>query len=197
MRNFIDPSGRRYGKWLVLGKSLSRTRPVYWTCQCICGAVRDVQAGSLKNGTSTSCCSCARTSHGEARSSTYRCWVNMRQRCKNVKHPQYKDYGGRGIAVCEEWATFKTFFEDMGRKPERLSLERVDNNAGYCKSNCIWATKTEQVRNSRTSKLTVSIVRAIRASTLSSAELARKYCVTPANVWLVRTNKTWRNDGTS
>lgn len=83
---------------------------------------------------------------------TYRVWCNMKQRCMNTDNPAYSDYGGRGITVCERWMNFENFLEDMGERPKGLTLDRRDNNAGYCRENCRWASTTVQARNSRRAK---------------------------------------------
>lgn len=80
---------------------------------------------------------------------TYKAWGNMLSRCRNKNHPSYKNYGGRGISVCERWLKFENFLEDMGDKPWNLSLDRIDNEKGYSKENCRWATSKEQTRNMR------------------------------------------------
>lgn len=79
----------------------------------------------------------------------YYVWSEMRARCRCKTHKRYSDYGGRGIAVCDEWIKFQTFLKDMGERPKGTSLDRIDNNSGYCKENCRWATKKEQSRNTR------------------------------------------------
>lgn len=87
--------------------------------------------------------------HGMCRTPTHNAWIGMRQRCSNPKHPRYRDYGGRGITVCERWLTFASFLEDMGVCPPGLSLDRVNNDGNYESGNCRWATVAEQNSNKR------------------------------------------------
>lgn len=87
--------------------------------------------------------------HGLTHSREYRSWHMMRQRCYNPNNAKYFRYGGRGIEVCESWIKFENFYKDMGLCPPGLTLERKDNDGGYTKDNCIWATKKEQSRNTR------------------------------------------------
>lgn len=84
-----------------------------------------------------------------SRSRAYNCWINMRQRCCNPKHPHYEHYGGRGVEIHPAWDSFEKFLADMGEPPEGLTLERRNNNEGYSKSNCYWATMAEQNDNKR------------------------------------------------
>ena len=82
------------------------------------------------------------------RSLTHSSWHNMRSRCNNPNMKQYKDYGGKGIKVCERWNTFENFLKDMGERPgKKYSLDRIDLNKDYCPENCRWATHFEQARN--------------------------------------------------
>ena len=87
--------------------------------------------------------------HGMCNTSTYHTWESIHQRCKNPKNPGYKWYGGRGIKVCKRWHKFENFYEDMGDKPEGLTLERINNDGDYEPGNCEWATWKEQRKNQR------------------------------------------------
>lgn len=92
----------------------------------------------------------ANTTHGMSRSPTYNSWANMRQRCGNPKHPDYHNYGARGIRVCERWAdSFENFLADMGERPEGMTLERSDTDGHYEPGNCCWATMQAQMHNIR------------------------------------------------
>ncbi len=84
-----------------------------------------------------------------ARKRMYWIWSTMIQRCTNTNNKWYKNYGGRGVFVCARWRIFENFLEDMGYRPEGMSLERINNNDGYHKDNCIWADRVAQARNRR------------------------------------------------
>lgn len=95
-------------------------------------------------------------------SPTYSSWADMRKRCTNPSARNFRFYGGRGITVCERWRSFAAFLADMGERAPGLSLERIDNSAGYHPGNCRWATHREQCRNRRSGKLTAESAQAIR-----------------------------------
>jgi hypothetical protein len=166
-------------------------------CECTCGSVILVRwTGNLTSGNSTSCGSCNRTKHGHAvpKSRTYTAWQQMWSRCTWPSHASYKNYGGKGIAVCERWKTFEAFLEDMGECPPGLTLERRDNARGYYKSNCRWATMREQQRNKSTVRLSavrVAEIFARKAAGERAATIARALGVSRWTVGDALNGRTW------
>jgi hypothetical protein len=103
----------------------------------------------------------------------------MFSRCSNPNNRFYHAYGGRGIVVCERWkSSFKNFLSDMGEAPSGKSIERIDNNKGYCKSNCKWATRKEQQRNMRSNHL-----KTFDGETKCIAEWAEEFNIKPVTLW--------------
>lgn len=147
----LDLHGQRFGK-LTAVRSLDGK----WVCKCDCGGSSIATASNLRSGNSKSC-GCEKrqvlgrstTLHGQNATPTNRVWKQMRQRCLNPNHARYKDYGGRGITVCDRWSKFQNFLADMGERPEGLSLDRRDNDGPYDPQNCYWATAAQQASNTR------------------------------------------------
>ena len=90
--------------------------------------------------------------HNLSRTGTYYCWTNMKTRCSNSNDAAYPRYGGRGIGIDPRWMNFRAFLADMGPQPRGLTIERKNNELGYSKKNCIWATRIQQARNMRSNK---------------------------------------------
>ena len=97
----------------------------------------------------------------KVRSRTYNSWLNMKDRCNNPKNKQFKDYGGRGIKYVKRWERFEEFLRDMEERPKDRMLNRIDNDKGYSKKNCNWATWEEQVKNKRLRKMGTSKVQGV------------------------------------
>lgn len=122
--------------------------------RCICGKEKWVEERSVRRGLVTSCGSCANKTHGRSKTPEYAVWRSMLARCETKTHQAYKNYGGRGITVCDQWHTFEQFFADMGEQPFKgASIERINNSLGYSKDNCMWANSTAQNRNRRSNRL--------------------------------------------
>ncbi len=147
--NVKDITGRRYGR-LVAIRWVS-ARPTRWLCRCDCGTEKVICSELLAVG-NTNSCGCLRTellrsrhtTHGLTKTKTYRIWSAMKRRCSNPNCKDYQRYGARGIKVCDRWARFEKFLEDMGMRPDGLSLDRIDNHGDYEPANCRWATVSEQ-----------------------------------------------------
>jgi len=157
MKKRSDLTGLRFGKLVGIRSTLVKHRYLYWLCKCDCGIEKEFRGAHLKAGAIKSCGNCDPhfvTTHGMSRKDKinfYRVWQGIKTRCYNKNSYPYKDYGARGIRMCDEWLNnFQQFFDDMypTYKPG-LTIERKEVNGNYCKDNCIWIPKSEQANNRR------------------------------------------------
>lgn len=150
-----DLIGKKFGLWSVIGIENNK----FLICECECGTIRNVRIGDLKNGKSKSCGCISRKKtiernlkHNLSKTKIYGRFKSMMGRCQNKNNKRYKDYGGRGIKVCNSWKeNFINFYNWslLNGFKENLTLDRIDVNGDYCPENCRWVDYEEQNRNKR------------------------------------------------
>jgi hypothetical protein len=150
---WVECVGKQFGYLTVTGNSYMRGKYRYVECVCLCGNKREIDSRNMRLGLVRSCGCLVNPGpyrHGRHDTPEYRVWNTMRFRCGNPACKDYEDYGGRGIKVAPEWSSFEAFYADMGSRPSpQHTLERVDNDKGYSRNNCVWATTKQQARNKR------------------------------------------------
>ena len=154
MSSHKDLCGTTFNKLVVTSLHGRKNGKIYWDCLCSCGKTTIVNTGNLRTGQVASCgCMNRRPkTHGMTRTRTYNTWSAMIARCENHKNKDYKYYGLRGIMVCKEWRSFELFMEEMGGRPEGMTIDRIDVNGNYERSNCRWASIETQSNNKRSAR---------------------------------------------
>lgn len=160
MGRFIDRTSLRYGRLVVLRRfesgPASGGKRVRWICACDCGAETVVTGHALQRGETKSCGCYQREStgdrhrkHGASRSPTHNSWRAMKARCLDPANEKYPAYGGSGVRVCSRWMEYENFAADMGDRPPKTTLDRIDPSGDYQPSNCRWASAKTQSENRR------------------------------------------------
>lgn len=186
-------AGQRFGRLSAVEfvglRPTGEFKQAFWRCDCDCGEGTVVSGRDLRAGNTTSC-GCRQKEinadightnlrHGQARdtghSGAYRSYRSMIQRCRDPNCNNWERYGGRGIKVCERWASsFEAFYEDMGARPAGYSIERLDANGAYEPGNCVWLPRFEQSRNTRATRWVI-----LDGERMIQADAARKLGITP------------------
>lgn len=176
-----DMAGMKFGKLTVLERSSDvgngKKPRVKWVCRCDCGNTVVVSGDGLKDGHHKTCGRCRKT-HPEDHK-LYERWLNMKRRCTDPKNKRWDVYGGKGITVCKEWLNFEVFKKwalENGYRDD-LSIDRIDNNKGYCPENCRWADAYTQMNNTSRNRFVV-----VYGEKMTMAQAARKLNVTYAAI---------------
>lgn len=159
-------------------------------CLCDCGKEKIIRKYNLRNGTIKSCgcihkkiTSDANKTHGMSFTKTYNSWDAMIQRCTNKSHRAFKYYGGRGINVCNQWLfSFEAFLNDMGERPEGLTIDRIDVNGNYEPSNCRWANSETQNLNKRP-RISYVVINGEKYESLKQASISLNVSMATISNW--------------
>lgn len=185
----IDLTGQRFGRLVVEGFAYTnKHRRSMWVCKCDCGQEKIVDIQHLKNGLTKSCgclkvdrCKERDFTHGYTGTRLYNIWCGMIDRTERSNNHAYKNYGGRGISICEEWRnSFEAFYQWAIRHgyQDGLSIDRIDVNGNYCPENCRWATAKTQANNMRRNAKFE-----YKGQTLTLQQWAERFHINKATLW--------------
>ncbi|MBC8146887.1 MAG: hypothetical protein H8E98_02745 [Bacteroidetes bacterium] len=207
-KNYVN---QKFNKLTVIKKDNKDLKGEHWFCKCSCENDKYVRVSIYRlKSNHTKSCGCLQKekvtknniSHNLWKSPEYSNWNSMIKRCYNKNNSCYKNYGGRGITVCDRWRDpiqgLKNFIKDMGPKPSNeYSIDRIDNDGNYEPSNCRWATQSEQCQNQRTNVIkNIQEANEIRikynTNQYTQEDLAKEYKCSIGTISLVVNNKQWK-----
>lgn len=198
---YRDLTGKVFGRLTILriGEP-AEWGGIRWVCKCECGNEKLICGNDITrtHRTPTRSCGCLatelfglrNTTHGQnrggKRSASYLSWCAMKNRCLNPNSTNHQDYMARGIKICQRWIdSFQDFSDDMGPRPRRMSIDRIDNSGNYEPGNCRWGDDFVQHNNTRANKFIT-----FRGKTLTISQWARVVNLPPTLVWH-RLNRGW------
>ncbi|MDA3833729.1 MAG: hypothetical protein PF495_10050 [Spirochaetales bacterium] len=210
MGKLIDLTNKRYGRLLVIKRvdikpRKGRSKTTGWLCVCDCKKEKSLSTHSLTSGAVRSC-GCYRrdnatklaTTHGNSGHKLNSIWRGMKNRCYNKNYHGYHRYGLRGIEVCEEWLkSYKVFhgWAILNNYEEGKELDRINNDGGYSPNTCRFVNRTENIRNSTASKLTIDDACEIRRrlkNGCSCKDIAKDYPVGASAISCIKNNRVWK-----
>lgn len=168
MKHPRDLTGLKFSRWTVIRGPIRRPRKMGWSdlmlwlCRCDCGTEREIARSHLLAASPIKSCGCAHREmliernfrHGKSKTRIHHTWQSMIGRCSNENNTAYKNYGGRGIRVCDRWQTFENFYEDMFPSySDDLTIERINNDGNYELGNCEWIPWADQAKNRRSCRI--------------------------------------------
>ena len=200
-----DISGNKYGRLNVINLAYIKKGSSYYNCKCDCGNECIIERRNLVAGLTKSCGCYSREvhsnmlkTHGMSKTRIFRIWQHIKDRCLNPNNDEFNNYGGRGIFVCKEWLdAFENFYNDMGEDyyknaeiygEENISINRINNDDGYYKGNCCWATRSEQQNNQRG-----NVIVTINGNNYTLLEAYKLFAIPGLSYQLVRTRYIYLN----
>jgi hypothetical protein len=182
-----DLTGMRFGNLTVISLSVDIPyKKKKWLCRCDCGEIVEISGSNLVSKNVKGCQKCAHktvaaclTTHGKSGTKIYIVWNGIKTRCENKRSAAYKDYGGRGIKLCEEWHDFSSFlaWAESHGYTDGMQIDRIDVNGDYCPENCRFVSRLENANNKRNNKRITH-----NGETKTVAEWARFYSVNYKNL---------------
>ncbi len=156
MKEKNEVLGKKFNSWTVLDRVENKNGEIRYFCRCDCGIIKILYKSSFVCGSSKQCNDCSlksRRKTNKSKNPQYYTWKKMIDRCENIQDKRYKNYGGRGIKVSDDWHIFEKYIMDIGERPSKIhTIDRINNDGNYCKENFKWSTPRQQSNNRSNNK---------------------------------------------